>query len=82
MIFGYYPDPYTYYAEAVAFSTLYVILFWMFYLGIGFICAYVVYADAKTTRRMPAIEWAIIAFLLPVLGLLIYYVVKQGKKGR
>jgi len=75
----YYPDPYTYYATSAAISIGIWIVVMMIILGIGFACAYFVYQDARRTKRMPTIEWAVIAFLLPVLGMLIYFVVKDSK---
>lgn len=76
----YYPDPYWY---AYAGYTLSVIISWIIFsvawVVIGILCAWYVYNDAKRARGMPARRWALIAFVLGVIGLLIYLLMKNAK---
>lgn len=55
---------------------IFTIVLWMV---IGIVCAYVVYKDAKKSRKVQALPWALIAFLMPVIGLLIYLLIKMIK---
>ena len=76
-----YPDPSDYwniYAAAQTYAFLWWFIPLMIWLVLGTICAFIVYKNAKRTR-MNAVAWAIIAFLVPVIGLLIYFAVKSSK---
>lgn len=72
-------DAYNYYAIASTMSLVVWIITLVILLAVASLCAYIVYKDARKTKRMPALEWAIIAFLLPVIGLLIYFLMKNAK---
>lgn len=73
-------DAYNYYLASQSISLAIWLVTILIVFGIAFICAYVVYNDARRTKRMPAIEWALISFLLPILGILIYFTIKNSKK--
>lgn len=77
-----YPDPFMYYDAYLANTVLYIVIWICFFAGwvaVGFLCARFVYRDAKKTRGMPAQMWALIAFFLGPLGLLIYLLMKNAK---
>lgn len=64
-------------------ARLYSMLWWLIPLIIwgilGTICALVVYFDAKGQRRMNATLWALIAFIAPIIGIIIYFAIKTNK---
>jgi hypothetical protein len=77
-----YPDPSDYW-NAYNAAQAYALLWWLIplivWLVLGTICAVIVYNNAKRSRHMNAVPWALIAFLVPLIGLLIYYAIKSSK---
>jgi len=69
-------DPYNYLWMAM-FGWIIIILIWLF---IGLVCAIFVYRDARKSKNMNAIGWAIISFILSFIGVLIYLLLKNSKK--
>lgn len=76
-----YMDMYNqYYAATVWGAMFWWILMIVIWLIIGLVCAIFVYRDAKQTKGVNAIGWAIVSFLLAFIGVLIYLLLKNSKK--
>lgn len=77
----YYPYP-----SIIDYTAIYVInwlIFFGIWFGISFVLAYLVYRNAKHSRRrdLPPIIWFLIVFLTNIIGVLIYLLIKQTKRG-
>ena len=56
-----------------------VLLVWLIFVALFLALAYWVYKDAQRNSEHPAFLWAIVVFLAPILGLVLY--VLLGRNG-
>jgi apolipoprotein N-acyltransferase len=58
-----------------------IFLVWLLFLVIFLAITYWVYQDAKSHSEHPAFLWAIVVFLAPLLGLLLYFLLGRNARG-
>jgi len=56
-----------------------VFLIWLIFLVVFLAITYWVYQDAQKHSQHPAFLWAVVVFLAPLLGLLLYFLL--GRNG-
>ena len=56
-----------------------VLLVWLIFMALFLALTYWVYQDARRNSEHPAFLWAIVVFLAPILGLVLY--VLLGRNG-
>ena len=60
-----------------------VLFIWLIFLLIGLALTYWVYQDAKKNSQNSAFLWAVVVFLAPILGLVLYFLLgRKGGRGR
>ena len=60
-----------------------VLFIWLIFLLIGLALTYWVYQDAKKNSQNSAFLWAVVVFLAPILGLVLYFLLgRNGAGGR
>jgi apolipoprotein N-acyltransferase len=57
-----------------------VVLIWLFFMAIFIAMVFWTYSDAKTNSEHPAFLWAIVVFLAPLLGLVLYLLLGRNKR--
>lgn len=56
-------------------------LVWLFFLAIFIAITYWVYQDAKKHSQHPAFLWALVVFLAPLLGVVLYFLLGRNGGG-
>jgi glucose uptake protein GlcU len=60
-----------------------VLFIWLIFFLIGLALTYWVYQDAKKNSQNSAFLWAVVVFLAPILGLVLYFLLgRKGARGR
>ena len=60
-----------------------VLFIWLFFLVIALALTYWVYRDAQKNSQHSAFLWALVVFLAPLLGLVLYFLLgRKGGRGR
>jgi len=57
-----------------------VVLIWLFFMAIFIAMVFWTYSDAKTNSEHPAFLWAVVVFLAPLLGLVLYFIVGRNRR--
>ncbi len=58
----------------------FVLLFGLLFFAVGIALIFWTYSDAKKNSSHPAFLWAIVVFLAPLLGLVLYFLVGRDQK--
>ena len=60
-----------------------VLFIWLIFLALFLAVTYWVYRDAQKNSQHPAFLWALVVFLAPLLGLVLYFLLgRKGARGR
>ncbi len=59
-----------------------LLLVWLLFLLLFVALAYWVYKDAQRNSQHPAFLWAVVVFLAPLLGLVLYVLLGRNGGGR
>lgn len=57
-----------------------LVLIWLSFMAIFIAMVFWTYSDAKQNSEHPAFLWAVVVFLAPLLGLVLYFLLGRNKR--